>query len=168
MRMLSFKSVAALGAVALLSACSDGTSTSHSAEADNACVGSKVVAPSRAYSGNGTQLLIEEDGFVVKMQCNPAHPVYQAHFPGNPITPGACLLQTASSLMQNKMGRPLFLTTAKNIKYLSLLIPEEGKEVKFCFSHVVEGDTECKTQVVIADDSTVYTKMSLTYSYEPL
>ena len=66
MRMLSFKSVAALGAVALLSACSDGTSTSHSAEADNACVGSKVVAPSRAYSGNGTQLLIEEDGFVVK------------------------------------------------------------------------------------------------------
>ena len=108
------------------------------------------------------------DGFEVLVRCNPEHPVYKAHFPGNPITPGACLLQTAGALMQQKMGRPLYLKSSKNIKYLSLLIPAEGKEVKFGFSHVVEGETECKAQVVIADQTIVYTKMSLTYSYEPL
>ena len=109
-----------------------------------------------------------DDGFEALVRCNPEHPVYKAHFPGNPITPGACLLQTAGALMQQKMGRPLFLKSSKNIKYLSILIPAEGKEVKFGFSHVAEGETECKTQVVIADESTVYTKMSLTFSYEPL
>ena len=108
------------------------------------------------------------DGFEALVRCNPEHPVYKAHFPGNPITPGACLLQTAGALMQQKMGRPLYLKSSKNIKYLSLLIPAEGKEVKFGFSHVTEGETECKAQVVIADQTTVYTKMSLTYSYEPL
>ena len=36
-----------------------------------------------------------ETGFTVKLRCNPEHPVYQAHFPGNPITPGACLLKMA-------------------------------------------------------------------------
>ena len=108
------------------------------------------------------------DGFEALVQCNPDHLVYKAHFPGNPITPGACLLQTAGALMQQKMGRPLYLKSSKNIKYLSLLIPAEGKEVKFGFSHVTEGETECKAQVVIADQTTVYTKMSLTYSYEPL
>ena len=108
------------------------------------------------------------DGFETFVQCNPEHLVYKAHFPGNPITPGACLLQTAGALMQQKMGRPLYLKSSKNLKYLSLLIPAEGKEVKFGFSHVVEGETECKAQVVIADQTTVYTKMSLTYSYEPL
>ena len=107
------------------------------------------------------------DGFEALVRCNPEHPVYKAHFPGNPITPGACLLQTAGALMQQKMGRPLYLKSSKNIKYLSLLIPAEGKEVKFGFSHVTEGETECKAQVVIADQTTVYTKMSLTYSYEP-
>ena len=109
-----------------------------------------------------------EDGFEALVRCNPEHPVYQAHFPGNPITPGACLLQTAGALMQQKMGRPLFLKSSKNIKYLSILIPAEGKEIKFSFSHVSEGEAECKAQVVIADESTVYTKMSLTFSYEPL
>ena len=109
-----------------------------------------------------------EDGFVAILRCNVEHPVYQAHFPGNPITPGACQLQTAGVLLQQKLGRPLFLKSSKNIKYLSVLIPSEGKEIKFNFSHIVEDETECKTQVVIADENTIFTKMSLTFSYEPL
>ena len=109
-----------------------------------------------------------EEGFEAVVRCNPAHPVYKSHFPGNPITPGACMLEEAVVLMQEKKGRPVFLKAAKNIKYLSLLIPAEGKLVKFIFSRVVENETECKTQVVIADETSVYTKMSLTFSYEPL
>ena len=107
-------------------------------------------------------------GFSAKLRCNPAHPVYQSHFPGNPITPGACLLKTAGKVLQQKKSRRLYLKSSKNIKYHSLVIPEEGKEVRYDFSHLVVDETECKAQVVIADDTTVYTKMSLTYSYEPL
>lgn len=109
-----------------------------------------------------------EDGFEAVVRCNPNHQVYQAHFPDNPITPGACLLQTAGEVLQQQLGRQIFLKSSKNIKYLSILIPAEGKEVKFGFSHVAEGETECKAQVVIADESTVYSKMSLTFSYEQI
>lgn len=116
-----------------------------------------------------TQSITEtEDGFEAIVRCNPNHDVYKAHFPGNPITPGACMLQEAGVLMQEKKGRPMFLKMAKNIKYLSLLIPAEDKEAKFVFSRVVENETECKAQVVVADEDNVYTKMSLTYSYEAL
>ena len=109
-----------------------------------------------------------ENSFLVRMCCNPSHPVYQAHFPDNPITPGACLLKTAGEVLEQKLSRPLYLKSSKNIKYLSLLIPKEEKEVQFVFSNLVEGENECKVQVVIADETTVYTKMSLTFSYEPL
>jgi 3-hydroxyacyl-[acyl-carrier-protein] dehydratase len=109
-----------------------------------------------------------ENGFTAVLRCNPEHLIYQAHFPGNPITPGACLLQTASELLQHKLDRPLFLKASKNIKYLNVLVPAEGKEVRFTFSNLVESETECKAQVVIADEASVYTKMSLTFSYEPV
>ena len=109
-----------------------------------------------------------ENGFTAVLRCNPEHLIYQAHFPGNPITPGACLLQTAGELSQRKLDRPLFLKSSKNIKYLNVLIPAEGKEVRFMFSNLVENETECKAQVVIADEAQVYTKMSLTFSYEAL
>ena len=78
------------------------------------------------------------------------------------------MLQEAGVLMQEKMGRPLFLKTSKNVKYLNVLVPAEDKEVRFTFSNIAETETECKTQVVIADEASVYTKMSLTYGYEPL
>ena len=109
-----------------------------------------------------------ENGFTTILRCNPEHLIYQAHFPGNPITPGACLLQTASEALQRKLCRPLFLKASKNVKYLNVLVPAEGKEVRFTFSTLVESETECKAQVVIADEASVYTKMSLTYSYEPI
>lgn len=109
-----------------------------------------------------------ENGFTALLRCNPEHLIYQAHFPGNPITPGACLLQTAGELLQHKLGRPLFLKASKNVKYLNVLVPSEGKEVRFTFSNLVESETECKAQVVIADEASVYTKMSLTFSYEPI
>lgn len=109
-----------------------------------------------------------DNGFAAQLRCNPSHPVYRAHFPGNPITPGACLLKTSGELLQNKAGRPLYLKLSKNIKYLSLLIPEEGKEVRFVFTNLASTEDGCKAQLVIEDDATVYSKMSLTYSYEPL
>jgi 3-hydroxyacyl-[acyl-carrier-protein] dehydratase len=109
-----------------------------------------------------------ETGFVAQLCCNPAHPVYQAHFPGNPITPGACLLKTAGEVLQQKTGHPLYLKSSKNIKYLSLLVPEAGKEVRFEFSNFTEIENGCKAQLVIADETSVYSKMSLIFSYEPL
>jgi 3-hydroxyacyl-[acyl-carrier-protein] dehydratase len=109
-----------------------------------------------------------ENGFTTLLRCIPNHLIYQAHFPGNPITPGACLLQTAGEVLQQKLGRPLFLKASKNIKYLNVLVPVEGKEVRFTYSNLVETENECKVQVVIADEASVYTKMSLTFSYEPV
>ena len=116
-----------------------------------------------------TQSITEtENSFTAILRCNPEHLIYQAHFPGNPITPGACLLQTAGELLQRKLGRPLFLKASKNVKYLNVLVPAKGKEVRFTFSILAESKTECKSQVVIADEASVYTKMSLTFSYEPV
>jgi 3-hydroxyacyl-[acyl-carrier-protein] dehydratase len=109
-----------------------------------------------------------ENGFTAVLRCNPEHLIYQAHFPGNPITPGACLLQTAGEILQRKLGRPIYLKSSKNIKYLNVLIPAEDKEVCFVFSNLAETETECKAQVVITDEAQVYTKMSLTFCYEAL
>lgn len=109
-----------------------------------------------------------DTGFTARLRCNPDHVVYQAHFPDNPITPGACLLQTAGEVLGKKLGRTLSLKASKNIKYLNVLVPAADKEVRFTYSNITETEAECKAQVVIADEATVYTKMSLTFSHEPV
>ena len=109
-----------------------------------------------------------ENGFEVVVRCNPSHPVYQAHFPGNPITPGACLSQTTSTLLEHQLGHKVWLRNIKYVKFLSSIIPAEGKEVKFIFSPVTVAEKETKVQVVITDDPTICAKMSLIFSHDPL
>ena len=71
MRMMRFRSVAALGAVVLLSACSEDSTSSpdngqQGGAADSACLGAVVTAPSRAYVKGDVKLLIDESDNVVK------------------------------------------------------------------------------------------------------
>lgn len=105
-----------------------------------------------------------EGAYEVVLLTNPAHPIYQAHFPGSPITPGVCLIQAAGELLENKLGRKLYLQSIKNVKFLLVLVPEEGKKIKYVFSNIVEDENGVKTQVLINDDTTVYAKISLVFS----
>lgn len=106
-----------------------------------------------------------ENGFEVVVNTNPEHPIYKAHFPRNPITPGVCIIQAAGELLENKLNRKLYLRTVKNIKFLQVIIPETGKKIRYSFSNIVEDENDCKTQVVVCDDTTIYAKISLIFNY---
>ena len=105
-----------------------------------------------------------ENGFEAVLRTNPEHPIYKAHFPGNPITPGVCIIQAAGELLEHQLGRNLYLKTVKNVKFLSVIIPEEGKKIKYSFSNIIEDDSIVKTQVLVSDDAAVYAKISLIFS----
>ncbi len=107
-----------------------------------------------------------ENGFVAEIETNPSHIIYKAHFPGNPITPGVCIIKTAGELLENKINRKLWLKTVKNVKFLSVIIPAEGKRIKYAFSNVKEEENGCKVQVQVNDETTIYAKISLLFSYE--
>ena len=107
-----------------------------------------------------------EKGFLCRLQTNPAHEVYKAHFPSQPVTPGVCLLQLAGELLSEHLQRPLYLKVVKNAKFLTLLIPEEGKRVVCEYISVEQAETECKMQMLVRDEETVYAKFSLIFRYE--
>ena len=64
-----------------------------------------------------------EDSGQVVVCFNPAHPLYAGHFPGQPVTPGVCLIQTATELLSELKGAPLRLTGARQIKFLQMHTP---------------------------------------------
>ena len=109
-----------------------------------------------------------EGGFETVLRTNPEHPIYKAHFPGSPITPGVCIIQAAGELLERKLGRKLYLKTVKNVKFLSVIIPEEGKNIKYSLSNIVEDEKGCKAQIIVSDETSVYAKISLIFSNERL
>lgn len=87
--------------------------------------------------------------------------IYKAHFPGNPITPGVCMVQTALELLEDLTGRRLEISEAKNIKFLHILSPTEHPEADFVFTSVVN-DEAVKAKVNVMKDDTVFAQLSFT------
>ncbi|MCC6462177.1 MAG: hydroxymyristoyl-ACP dehydratase [Saprospiraceae bacterium] len=71
------------------------------------------------------------DGAEATLSLRPEHPIFEGHFPGLPVVPGVCMVQMTKELLERSLGRPTQLATARNIKFLSVLNPEENKTVRF-------------------------------------
>ena len=102
-----------------------------------------------------------EDTLRCKVRLNPEHYIYKAHFPGNPVTPGVCLVQMAAEILGEHYQKHFLLSQLKNIKFKKIVQPED--QPTFVFTKLVFDDHQLSAQVSIEDDETQYVKMSLQY-----
>jgi len=107
----------------------------------------------------------QQDGFpVFRVKIRPEWPIYKAHFPGHPITPGVCIVQMVQELLQKLLQRDLQLSEAKNVKYLAIISPEEMSDLTITFSKMEERpDGGLKVQAQVASGDTLCTKLSATF-----
>lgn len=73
----------------------------------------------------------DSDNFKAIVTLNSDHKIFRAHFPGNPVTPGVCLLQISKELIEKHTGRKLFIRTIRNIKFLKAVNPLEFNLLQF-------------------------------------
>jgi 3-hydroxyacyl-[acyl-carrier-protein] dehydratase len=110
---------------------------------------------------------IEKNESAEKKHCialvlNPSHEIYRFHFPGNPVTPGVCLLQISLELLNLIFDRKLRLVGAKNIKYLKVINPLENPRIEFIIQYKTENDLVF-ADINIAAGETVFTRINATY-----
>ena len=103
-----------------------------------------------------------ENGHEYEIKLNPEHTIYKAHFPGEPITPGVCILQIAIELLEQTMKASIKVNCVKNIKFLRIVSPEQITEVKYSLQKITkEEGGALKLQVVVTASDETYAKMSL-------
>jgi len=95
-----------------------------------------------------------------RVQFNAEHFVYQAHFPGNPITPGVCLIQIAEELFNFLKSADFKIKTLKNVKFTAPINPLEFPEVDFLLEFA-EKENAWHVKVLIKENETVFAKISM-------
>jgi len=84
---------------------------------------------------------------------NPAHSIYAGHFPGQPVTPGVCLLEVATELLTAATGIPLRLMGARQVKFLQMHPPE--RPLKFELSWFIEASQVLGRITIFQNDSCI-------------
>lgn len=105
------------------------------------------------------QKSVLENGFECTLSLNRAHFIYQAHFPGNPVTPGVCIIQFCKELMALHTGKELFLKKISNVKFLSVINPEEYDTVQVRFSKILPENDGYKCTALVYRDTIQFVKL---------
>ena len=71
------------------------------------------------------------EGMQYHVELNAGHYIYSAHFPGQPITPGVCIVQMARELIEHSVNKPLVVRSIKTAKFLSIVNPVDTPELLF-------------------------------------
>ena len=93
---------------------------------------------------------------------NKEHPIFKGHFPGNPVTPGVCMIQIIKELAEKIVGEKLFMQSASNIKFMAIINPEINPNLELTLD-ISKTDEGYKIKNSTSFEDTVALKLSSTY-----
>jgi len=114
--------------------------------------------------GNAT-LQSVDNTVKVLLEINPAHAIFEGHFPGQPVVPGVCLMQMVKEITEKVLGKETRLVKADQVKFLALLIPAENQtlqmELKFRAREnptSINSERETEVTAQLVNETTVFFK----------
>ena len=107
----------------------------------------------KLYSIESIDLEGSKDMIKAQIRLDQEHPIFDGHFPDNPILPGVCTVQIVTELMGSALGKEFMLTKASNIKYLGFISPVLSPVLRFemILRNLDNGAVACNTSVLAKD-----------------
>jgi 3-hydroxyacyl-[acyl-carrier-protein] dehydratase len=74
--------------------------------------------------------LVHDEGLItaaldINKDCN----IFTGHFPGQPVVPGACMLQIVKDVLEKGLNTPLLLKKANHLKFMVMIDPRDTQTV---------------------------------------
>ncbi|KMQ66891.1 3-hydroxyacyl-ACP dehydratase [Chryseobacterium angstadtii] len=104
----------------------------------------------------------ENGSFTANIHLNKDHDIFKGHFPGNPVTPGVCMMQIVKELTEEFTASKLFLKSASNVKFMAIINPFETPDLKLQLD-ITENEQDVKVKNTTSFGETIALKMSVSY-----
>lgn len=104
----------------------------------------------------------ENGSYTAYIHLNKDHDIFKGHFPGNPVTPGVCMMQIVKELTEEFTASKLFLKTASNVKFMAIINPFETPDLKLHLD-ITEDEEVVKVKNTTSFGETIALKMSVSY-----
>ena len=95
-----------------------------------------------------------------KVLINAAHPIFEGHFPEQPVVPGVCMLQMVKDIVADKAQRNIQLQSLANVKFINVVIPQQHSELDITIKYEISVDNSIKVSSRITANETVFLKIS--------
>jgi 3-hydroxyacyl-[acyl-carrier-protein] dehydratase len=111
-----------------------------------------------------TFAVLQTEGDTVKtnIKLNPLHPIFEGHFPDNPILPGVCMMQMVKAVVEAYTNKKIKLVLGQDLKFLSVINPEKNTMIQTELKINIE-DERIRIVAQLLDNAIVFFKFKGTF-----
>lgn len=82
--------------------------------------------------------------------------IFKGHFPGQPVVPGACMLQIVKNVLETALNNPLELKKAGYLKFISMIDPNVVREVELEIVYKLDEKEITATAALTCDETVCF------------
>lgn len=110
------------------------------------------------------ELSFDDEQISAKLRLNKGSAIFKGHFPGQPVVPGACMVQLVKDVLRTALNADVFLKRAANIKFISIITPDAKQSPELQISYKTVDDISVNAKITIGDITcfklqAIYTKL---------
>lgn len=106
---------------------------------------------------------INEGKYVASITLNKDHDIFKGHFPGNPVTPGVCMMQIIKEITEGVLNETLTMVSTSNVKFMAIINPDVNSKLVLDLEISENEAAEIKVKNTTCYEETVALKLSNTY-----
>ena len=82
-----------------------------------------------------TSLNQQKESIAAILEINKDSEIFRGHFPGQPVLPGACMLQIVKEVLEGALKSPVQLKKADQVKFLAIIDPHINNLLQLKFTY---------------------------------
>ncbi len=100
-----------------------------------------------------------------ELELNAGHKIYEGHFPGQPVTPGVCMMQMIKEIIETVLHRETRLVRANEMKFLLMIIPGENNIINAQIKYTIDENEGIHVVATLLKDNATYFKFKGLFSF---
>ena len=92
------------------------------------------------------------------------HEIFKGHFPGQPVVPGACMLQIVKEVLEMALKHPVRLKKADQLKFMTMINPTNTPTIQLEIAYKPLDENTISTTAKLRNGEVVYFKFQGTFS----
>jgi 3-hydroxyacyl-[acyl-carrier-protein] dehydratase len=97
------------------------------------------------------------------LNINKSSNIFEGHFPGQPVVPGACMVQLVKDVLEEALHMPILLKKAGNIKFINIITPANNLTAKLTISYKLTDDSNISVNANLFSDEVTCFKLQAVY-----
>ena len=92
------------------------------------------------------------------LKLNPAHRIFEGHFPGQPVVPGVCMMQMIKETVEQVTGKKTRLIRADYAKFLAMIDPRKHADISLELTYTISEKNEIAILASLFFESIIFLK----------